>query len=88
MSLTHYVHLSDPPLVLHDGEVLRGRRFVLGGASYGRMLFTRPTAIEIHGSQVRVEDCVFEVPAQAKAGSGLLAWWHALRVRLRTRGRR
>ena len=59
---THFIHITDPPLYLNSGESLIGHRFICGGATYGRVLFTDHCACELCAGarDVLIKDCAIE----------------------------
>jgi len=57
---TTFIHVTDPPVCLTDGQALVGQRLVGGGALYGRVLFTEHVLVNVVGRYVLIQDCVFE----------------------------
>ncbi len=56
---THFIHVTDPPFVLAPGESLIGHRFVCGGATFGRFIFTEKVALVTTGANY-IAECRFE----------------------------
>ncbi len=54
MNSPHYIHITDSPIVLRDGEQLIGEHIIGGGSTYGRILFTSTYLVEIVGQGVRL----------------------------------
>ena len=55
------IHVTDAPIMLRDGDRLVGKHIVLGGSTFGRVLFTEPPiAILVVGQNVRIEHCIIE----------------------------
>jgi hypothetical protein len=53
-----FIHVTDPPIVLGDGESLIGQHVTGGGATYGRVLFVGRihgmTLVEVRGHGVSI----------------------------------
>lgn len=57
---TLYIGPMDPPVILYDNDVLRNKHFIAGGNYYGRFLFTDCVMVDIRGSNVLVQNNVFD----------------------------
>lgn len=95
--MTHYIHVTDPPVRFRSGDRVVGHRFVVGGSLYGRVLFTQVEAVELEAGAQHIvfERCHFqsmcggpESPLPLFHGvrrlvSDLRRWWYGrLRHRL------
>jgi len=58
--MTHWIHVTDPPIRLRDGDQLIGQHIIGGGALYGRVLFTEHLLVEACGTGILIQDCMFE----------------------------
>lgn len=56
-----FIHVTDPPIVLRDGDSLVGQHIVMGGATYGRVLFAEHgPAVIVEGRDVFIGFCHIE----------------------------
>lgn len=55
-----YIHVTDAPIILRDGDSLIDQHVIGGGSRYGRILFDL-VLVEVAGEGVTITDNHFEV---------------------------
>lgn len=84
MRLQKYIHVSDAPIYLRDGDTIDGIDFHCTGTTYGRWIFRDHCAIETVGEikSATISNCTFYMNADEKEPFWM-QWkhqWHFARM--------